>query len=384
MRTESSHTRTRRRRAFAAPAVAALGAVAILVAGVVSAGAQDLQGRLDAKQAELDEAQEQKGVLTTEIDAFNADIEQLSGEVALLRNREAAVEAELAEVQAELDLEVRHLELLRERLQRSLRVLEDRLVAIYKSNPPDFLTVILESDGFEDLLDRYEYLQRIEDRDAEIVARVRDLRDQTEETVARIRAARDEIAAKEAELERTRVELEQQKEALAAARDKRQQALSEIDRHIEHLEGHIEDLDAQIQEQLSASSAALPAGPTSSSGFIWPVNGPVTSGFGMRWGRMHEGIDIAVPSGTPIRAAAAGTVAIAAPTGGYGNYTCISHSAGLSTCYAHQSSYAVGVGDSVGQGEVIGSVGCTGSCFGDHLHFEVRVNGAAVDPMGYL
>jgi murein DD-endopeptidase MepM/ murein hydrolase activator NlpD len=384
MRTESSHTRTRRRRAFAAPAVAALGAVAILVGGVVSAGAQDLQGQLDEKQAELDQAQGQKGVLTTEIDAFNADIEQLSGEVALLRNREAAVEAELAEVQAELDLEVRHLELLRERLQRSLRVLEDRLVAIYKSNPPDFLTVILESDGFEDLLDRYEYLQRIEDRDAEIVARVRDLRDQTEETVARIRAVRDEIAAKEAELERTRVELEQQKEALEAARDKRQEALSKIEGHIERLEGHIEDLDAQIQEQLSASSGALPAGPTSSSGFIWPVNGAVTSGFGMRWGRMHEGIDIAVPSGTPIRAAAGGTVAIAAPTGGYGNYTCISHSAGLSTCYAHQSSYAVGVGDSIGQGEVIGSVGCTGSCFGDHLHFEVRVNGAAVDPMGYL
>jgi murein DD-endopeptidase MepM/ murein hydrolase activator NlpD len=383
MRTESTHTLTRRRSACAAAAIAALGAAATLI-GVVSAPAQDLQSQLDEKQAELDEAQDQKGVLTTEIDAYNADIEQLAGEVALLRNREAAVEEELAQVQAELDLEVRHLELLRKRLQRSLHVLEDRLVAIYKANEPDFLTVILESDGFEDLLDRYEYLQRVEERDSEIIARVRDLRDQTEDTVVRIRDARDEIAAKEAELERTRVELEQQEAALEAAREKRQDALSQVEGHIERLEGHIEDLDAQIQEQLSASSGALPAGPTSSSGFIWPVNGPVTSGFGMRWGRMHEGIDIAVPSGTPIQAAAGGTVAIAAPTGGYGNYTCINHSAGLSTCYAHQSSYAVGVGDSVGQGEVIGSVGCTGSCFGDHLHFEVRVNGAAVDPMGYL
>jgi murein DD-endopeptidase MepM/ murein hydrolase activator NlpD len=373
-----------RRQWCAALAIAALGVVAILLAGVVSAPAQDLQGQLDEKQAELDEAQGQKGVLTTEIDAYNADIEQLSGEVAVLRNREAAVEAELAEIQQELDLEVRHLELLRERLQRSLHVLEDRLVAIYKSNAPDFLTVILEADGFEDLLDRYEYLQRIEERDSEIIARVRELRDQTEDTVERIRAARDEIAAKEAELERTRVELEQQEAALEAARDKRQDALSQIEGHIERLEGDIGDLEGQIQEQLSATSGALPAGPTSSSGFIWPVNGPVTSPFGMRWGRMHEGIDIAVPSGTPIHAAAGGTVAIAAPTGGYGNYTCINHSAGLSTCYAHQSSYAVGVGDSVSQGEVIGSVGCTGSCFGDHLHFEVRVNGSAVDPMGYL
>jgi murein DD-endopeptidase MepM/ murein hydrolase activator NlpD len=383
MRTESPTSPSRRRQARAALAIAGLGVVAAL-ATVVPAPAQDLQGQLDEKQAELDEAQDQKGVLTTEIDAYNADIEQLSGEVALLRNREQAVEAELAQVQEELDLEVRHLELLRERLQRSLHVLEDRLVAIYKANEPDFLTVILESDGFEDLLDRYEYLQRIEERDSEIVARVRDLRDQTEDTVERIRAARDEIAAKEAELERTRVELEDQEAALEAARQKRQNALSQVEGHIERLEGDIEDLDAEIQEQLSASAGTLPSGPTSSSGFIWPVNGSVTSGFGMRWGRMHEGIDIAVPSGTPIQAAAAGTVAIAAPTGGYGNYTCINHSAGLSTCYAHQSSYAVGVGDSVGQGEVIGSVGCTGSCFGDHLHFEVRVNGAAVDPMGYL
>jgi murein DD-endopeptidase MepM/ murein hydrolase activator NlpD len=384
MRSEPPDTRIRRLPTLAGLAIAGLGAAAILLAGVVAAPAQDLQGKLDQKQAELDEAQEDKGVLTTEIEAYNADIEQLSGEVAVLRNREAAVEAELAEVQQQLDLEVQHLELLRERLQRSLRVLENRLVAIYKTNPPDTLTVILEADGFEDLLDRYEYLQRIEERDARIIARVRDLRDQTEDAVERIRSARDEIAAKEAELERTRVELERQEAALEAARDKRQDALSEIEGHIERLEGDIGDLEAQIQEQLSASSGALPAGPTSASGFIWPVNGTVTSPFGMRWGRMHEGIDISAPSGTAIRAAQGGTVAIAAPTGGYGNYTCINHSAGLATCYAHQSSYAVGVGDSVSQGEVIGSVGCTGSCTGDHLHFEVRVNGAAVDPLGYL
>jgi murein DD-endopeptidase MepM/ murein hydrolase activator NlpD len=384
MRSEIPPTRIGRRPTLVALAIAGIGAAAMLLAGVVSAPAQDLQGQLDEKQAELDQALEQKGVLTTEIGAYNADIEQLSGEVALLRNREAAVEAELAEVQTRLEQEVHYLALLRERLQRSLRVLENRLIAIYKANPPDTLTVILEADGFEDLLDRYEYLQRIENRDSEIITRVRDLRDQTEATVERIRATRDEIAAKEAELERTRVELEQQEAALEEARDKRQNALSQVEGHIERLEGNIDDLDAQIQEQLSAATGALPAGPTSSSGFIWPVNGPVTSGFGMRWGRMHEGIDIAVPSGTPIRAAAGGTVAIAAPTGGYGNYTCVNHSAGLSTCYAHQSSYAVGVGESVSQGEVIGSVGCTGSCFGDHLHFEVRVNGAAVDPMGYL
>jgi murein DD-endopeptidase MepM/ murein hydrolase activator NlpD len=117
---------------------------------------------------------------------------------------------------------------------------------------------------------------------------------------------------------------------------------------------------------------------------IWPVNGPVASPFGQRWGRLHAGVDIAAPAGTPIRAADSGRVVLQGWTGGYGNYTCIQHGGSLSTCYAHQSRYATSGGASVGRGQVIGYVGCTGSCFGDHLHFETRVNGSPVDPMGYL
>ena len=131
----------------------------------------------------------------------------------------------------------------------------------------------------------------------------------------------------------------------------------------------------------------LPAGTpgaASAAGMIWPVNGILTSGFGYRWGRMHEGIDIAVAEGTPIFAAASGTVILAAYSGGYGNYTCIDHGGGLSTCYGHQSGFAVSSGSSVSQGQVIGYSGNTGSSTGPHLHFEVRINGAATDPLGYL
>jgi murein DD-endopeptidase MepM/ murein hydrolase activator NlpD len=104
----------------------------------------------------------------------------------------------------------------------------------------------------------------------------------------------------------------------------------------------------------------------------------------MRWGRMHEGIDIAASSGTPIHAAAAGTVIHAGWLGGYGNLVVVDHGDGLSTAYAHASAILVGLGQRVSQGETLSLVGSTGNSSGPHLHFEVRVNGSAVDPLFYL
>jgi len=115
-----------------------------------------------------------------------------------------------------------------------------------------------------------------------------------------------------------------------------------------------------------------------------PVKGTVTSGFGPRWGRNHEGLDIAAPSGTPIRAAECGVVSFAGVQSGYGNMVCVKHSSRFETCYAHMTNYAVSQGQRVGQGEVIGYVGCTGNCTGPHLHFETRVDGGARDPRPYL
>jgi murein DD-endopeptidase MepM/ murein hydrolase activator NlpD len=139
----------------------------------------------------------------------------------------------------------------------------------------------------------------------------------------------------------------------------------------------------RVERALLLSGAPIRKG---SGAFIWPVNGPITSPFCERrsWEACHPGIDIGVGTGTPIHAASTGQVALAGPQGGYGNYTCIAHSKSLSTCYAHQSQIMVRVGQVVRQGQVIGLVGCTGLCFGSHLHFEVRVNGHVVNPLNYL
>jgi len=115
------------------------------------------------------------------------------------------------------------------------------------------------------------------------------------------------------------------------------------------------------------------------------VNGPITGAFGeQRPGHTHAGIDIAAPHGTPIRAAGSGRVVLLGWTGGYGNYTCIDHGGGLSTCYGHQERFLVSSGQQVAQGQIIGLSDCTGYCFGPHVHFEVRINGETTDPLGYL
>src|ERR671914_303270 len=115
-----------------------------------------------------------------------------------------------------------------------------------------------------------------------------------------------------------------------------------------------------------------------------PVDGTVTSQFGPRWGRNHDGIDIAAPTGTAIHAAACGSVTVAGQQSGYGNTVCITHTNAFSTCYAHMSRFAVSQGARVQQGQVIGYVGCTGSCTGPHVHYETRVNGQAQDPRGFM
>jgi len=386
------------------PVALAAALIALLLAAG-GASAEDLQSQLEAKQAKLDKIQQRKGVLTSTITSYKKRIQRLTTEVAALRTQEAAAEARLAAKQAELDQAIadldvakRHLAVMRARLKRSLLALRARLVAIYEAGTPDVLSVILSSGGYEDLVNRTEYLNRIHGMDEAVVGRVRDLRDRVKRTVARLRnakqrieAARDAIAAEERALASARQAVQGRQSSLVATRREREAALSKINENEHHVEGDLAEISAEIAAQLqSTSSSPLPAGPLtapSAAGLVWPVSGPVVSGFGYRWGRMHEGIDIAVPAGTPIRAAASGNVVLLqsdSSSGGYGNFTCLDHGGGLQTCYAHQSSFAVGSGQSVSQGQVIGYVGCTGHCYGDHLHFEVRINGAPTDPLGYL
>ena len=359
-----------------------------------------LSERIEAKRSQVEEKRQQEGVLTSTISGLNSRIRGLKGEIGSTQSRLSSVQGELDVRRAEL-LEVRDdLEVARDKLARARKKLglarvglADRLVELYKADRPDALTVILEADGFSDLLERTEFLERISDQDREIVTRVAVLKkrfegqertlakleDQKEAIAVAVLRRRDEIAA-------TRDRLASAQGNLRAARNDRSTTLAQVRDSRSKLEGDLQELEAAQARVTGQLQGTLPAGPIrhGTGQLVWPVNGPVVSPFGMRWGRLHAGIDIAVPSGTPIRAADGGTVVLLGSVSGYGNYPCIQHTGSLSTCYAHQSGYATSQGASVRQGQVIGYVGCTGHCFGDHLHFETRVNGSPVDPFGYL
>jgi murein DD-endopeptidase MepM/ murein hydrolase activator NlpD len=193
--------------------------------------------------------------------------------------------------------------------------------------------------------------------------------------VSQVRALRDRLAASRSGLVAAQVQRQQDLAELTAVE---REQLAEM----EALQATSAELAAKIQAAQAAAGTG--GGSPSAAGYVWPVLGPVTSPFGWRWGRMHEGIDIAASSGTPIRAAASGTVIHAGWLGGYGNLTVIDHGGGVATAYGHQSSLAAGSGAFVAQGQVIGYIGSTGHSTGPHLHFEVRVNGVPQDPLGYL
>jgi len=204
-------------RRFTLLALAALLAVAVALAVAGGAPAQDLEAiqskiessraQLDEKQSQLQHAKDRAGVLSTTIQKYGDQLDQLRGEVATLQNRIAIVQTQLRKKEAELKEAKARLAALREHLKRSLRILRERLVAIYKSNNPDAMTVILNSRGFDDMVSRYDYLQRIQSQDTSIAVRVKRLRNEEKETVERVRAARNAIADKKAELEQTQAAL---------------------------------------------------------------------------------------------------------------------------------------------------------------------------------
>ena len=368
---------------------------------------QAVEDRIQALHDRIAGARAQEGVLTSKISALNGQIRTLEGQVSSASDRLVVLERDLELHRQKLDrltqlyrLESRRLVFLRAQYREAVRRLDRRLVAIYEAERPDTVAVLLAATSLSDLVDQIDYLNTIGTQDQRLASEVDSAkqamaaaRERTRQTRVGVAAETHTIAVRTSEQRAVHERLLASQHALVSTRSQERQSLASVresEREYLHEVNGLAQASAQLTSQIQAAQARSSAGGystgsgVSSSGLIWPVQGPITSPFGMRWGRMHEGIDIGVPYGTPIHAAAAGRVIYAGWMSGYGNLTVIDHGHGLATAYGHQSALAAANGAVVSQGQVIGYVGCTGHCFGPHLHFEVRVNGTPVDPLGYL
>jgi murein DD-endopeptidase MepM/ murein hydrolase activator NlpD len=393
--------------------------LALAAPALAGDGLGDQKASVDAKlnslQAKIAQSQHQAAALSSQIGALTGKIHTLEGKVGDVSSRLSALQSDLALRQARLDklnqlfaLQTNRLRYLKHEYTLSVQRLNTRLVSIYKQEDPSTIDVLLTSKSFQDVLDQLDFLNAIATQDKQVAAQVATAKKQVKVARLRTKTVRagvaNEARAINARVQQAAIlrgELLASQSKLAGARSSKSHALVATKEQISAEVGESKaladasaQLAAKIQAAQASDSGSAPPGETATDGssapsgppasFIWPVSGPITSPFGMRWGTLHPGIDIGVPSGTPIHAAAAGKVIWCGWMSGYGNLVMIDHGGGLASLYGHQTRVAVSCGESVAQGQLIGYSGCTGFCTGPHVHFEIRVNGSPVDPLGYL
>jgi murein DD-endopeptidase MepM/ murein hydrolase activator NlpD len=363
-----------------------------------------IDSQISSLQGKLNAQKHREQTLRNEVAGFTSRIRTLEGRVGDVSLRLSTMEADLALHQRRLNalnqlfaVQTARFLFLKQQFAASIKVLNTRLVDIYESDDASTIDVFLGASSVQDALDKVQYLNDIGDQDRRIAqqvagakAAIKIQRAKTKKLRGTVQSETAVISARTAQTRDVRNQLVGAKNDLSSTKQQRLQDISKLTKEQQAEASEIDALQAAsnaITARIQAAQANRQGGATatpSSAGLIWPVNAAVTSPFGWRWGRMHQGIDLGAAEGTPIKAAASGTIIYCGWESGYGNLTVIDHGGNLATAYGHQSSIAVACGQQVAQGELIGYVGNTGHSTGPHLHFEVRINGEPVDPLGYL
>lgn len=365
---------------------------------LASTGLASQPGAAASEEQRLQEAREKLETVRDQIDAASEEREEREAALAQAEARVADVLEAVRTAEMAVRRQQQRVHDARQRYQRlqtqarqHRQAMAQRAAELYRQGTGVPMTAVLASESVDEAMNRSAYIEFVQRADRAGFQEV-------EADQVQLDAQQEVLQQEEAVLQQR---LAQQEEILAQARQLRderalqlagiEEKLNELKSHERHLESESRELAAMARrasEQHAASQPAQPAGgssqPSGGSGWQWPSGGTMTSGYGMRWGRMHEGVDVAAGHGSPVVAARSGTVSHAGRMGGYGNMVLIAHGGGITTGYAHLSSVAVSPGQSVGAGQRIGGMGCTGSCTGTHVHFEVRVNGAPRNPLGYL
>jgi murein DD-endopeptidase MepM/ murein hydrolase activator NlpD len=351
--------------------------------------------------SEREQVRQRKAVLSGELDHLQASdavlveaLEELEGQLAGQRAavREARAEAEAAE--EELETARRELRETRFRVEQLTDRLVGRAVNTFINPSEPSFEDVLRSRDLGEAVRKDALMGELVAQDDELVdslrvaeARLSEQEEAAEDATIRAGARREESEEQLAALRRSREEKDRLR---ASIEDRRTHVLEEVaaleasDAALTRIIQEYEAQQARAARGGGNGEASLVPPPSSGGQCRWPTAGRVTSEYGRRWGRLHAGIDIGAPTGTPIGASLPGTVIYAGWQSGYGNVVILSHGGGLSTLYGHQSRLGASLGQVVGSGQVIGYVGSTGNSTGPHLHFETRYGGVARNPRGCL
>jgi murein DD-endopeptidase MepM/ murein hydrolase activator NlpD len=356
---------------------------------------QELQQQVSETSAAEDAARAQLVQAQAEHQRLNASLADVSSRVSAANDRLAGAQADVDRLGFATVL----LQVKAAATQKKLNQAKDDVrrtaVLLYQHGDGAAMIGLLDgATGSGQLVEGKHYLQRVSDKRQNDATRVTRLKVQLAAQQAQLAKqkqtaddARAAAADEKVKLDELAAQQQRALDSAAAAEQAESSALTVAQN--QHAEA--EAASQAESDRVAALAQSGNDGPSQGDGtFIRPVPGPITSPYGYRTDPVtgaqafHAGVDFGAPCGTPIKAGGTGSVISAGPNGGYGNMTLIGHGNGLSTVYGHQSSIIVSAGQSVTQGQVIGYVGSTGKSTGCHLHFEVRVNGNPVDPMGYL
>lgn len=366
----------------------------VLLAALVLGGPVVSFGQSSSMQQEMKENRQRRDRLYSKIKELQSAKRPLADEIGLIDDRVERSKKEIASIESQLkENQDKHDRLAAEKDEISKKyeshkaVSRERARQVYMQGDLGYMDLLFQATSFGDAVDRLYFVQAIVEQD-QLTAK------QIKQTKEELDGKLDALAKQIDEIDSIRATLDERRQELESARANKQMSVDAMDydmqlwlRKIEELEKTNKEIAARLREMQRKKEGWNQKW---SGDFSRPCSGPITSGFGMRKhpilhrSRMHTGVDIAAPEGTTVKAAGAGKVICAERQGGYGKCVMIDHGGGRVTLYGHLSKISVKSGEEVKEGEKIGEVGCTGLATGNHLHFEVRMNGEPINPLKQL